>query len=375
MSSKDANIFSKESLLETEAGRAMIKSAMFKSKQYKQFQYYRERAEEDISRLHNMFVDELMDKISNDDNPKDTLLKFVKEVGSKELMLEDDKISRIKEKLLDKATLSDRVSRIINSNFVKMTYPVFKALVDGADKYLSLNLTDEQKQDLVDGHIIAIDLSEPMDRIIDKDEDIDYLDDYRLMNPYILMIAREKISSFGSKVLDTFEQGFKDAREGQYMDYLIKKDISKLCYESMDVCYKKYRAVMGTAGKNMALASSLGEILYYGMAKAGECVGCGNEVEDSLKNNSIKIPSWPLYYAIYTSNTRKAFELTLKKADNYLEEARIALDMLPSDFHTKPFIEFLFLAVKHYNQYWYNQLLKQDPFDLFDEELKIILRS
>ena len=33
-----------------------------------------------------------------------------------------------------------------------------------------------------------IDLSEPMDRIVDKDEDLEYLDDYKFMNPYILAI-------------------------------------------------------------------------------------------------------------------------------------------------------------------------------------------
>ena len=43
---------------------------------------------------------------------------------------------------------------------------------------------------MIDGHIIAIDLSEPMDRIVDKDEDLEYLDEYKFMNPYILAMAR-----------------------------------------------------------------------------------------------------------------------------------------------------------------------------------------
>ena len=78
------------------------------------------------------------------------------------------------------------------------------------------------KQDIVDGHIIAIDLSEPMDRIVDKDEDLEYLDDYKLMNPYILKLAREKISKGGEDVLKEFEEGFKDARIGQYLDEKLK---------------------------------------------------------------------------------------------------------------------------------------------------------
>ena len=50
---------------------------------------------------------------------------------------------------------------------------------------------------MVEGHILAIDLSEPMDRIVDKDEDLEFLDDYKLMNPYILKLARDKISKGG----------------------------------------------------------------------------------------------------------------------------------------------------------------------------------
>ena len=59
------------------------------------------------------------------------------------------------------------------------------------------SISSEVRTTIIDGHIIAIDLSEPMDRIIDKDEDLDYLDDYRLMNPYILEVARQKISVGG----------------------------------------------------------------------------------------------------------------------------------------------------------------------------------
>ncbi|RMF31485.1 MAG: hypothetical protein D6752_02140, partial [Candidatus Nitrosothermus koennekii] len=358
MSSKDEHIFSKEGLMSTHAGRDIMKQAMFKSKAYKQFQYYKESSEDNINKFIERFTTQLYDYIRNDKNHKDTLDKFVKEVGSEELSLEEDNIAIIKERLSDINTLRDRVNRIINSNFVKMTLPVFTALLDGADKYYSLNLSREDKNDLIDGHIIAIDLSEPMDRIIDKDEDLEYLDDYRLMNPYILKIARDKISKFGDQVLETFENGFKDAREGQYIDYIMKKN-RKINYELMDVCYKKYRAIMGTAGKNMALAREpLGEIFYYGMAKAGESVGCGNELEDSLKNKSIKIPSWPLYYISLTDDIKEALDLTLQKSDLYLEEAKLALDMLPDRFDTKPFIEFLFLTVKHYNQYWYNKAVK-----------------
>ena len=55
-----------------------------------------------------------------------------------------------------------------------------------------------------------------MDRIVDKDEDLEYLDDYKFMNPYILAIARNNIAQGGDAVLKAFEEGFRNARIGQY---------------------------------------------------------------------------------------------------------------------------------------------------------------
>jgi len=129
--------------------------------------------------------------------------------------------------------------------------------------------------------------------------------------------------------------------------------------------------VMGTAGRNMALnRRPLSDIFHLGMAKAGECVGCGNEIEDAIKNDAVKIPSWPLYFILNTSNVRRGFELTMAKSDLYLEEATIALDMLPENFQLKPFLEFLFLTVHHYNQYWYNQFLHHTSFDKFHKRIE-----
>ena len=34
------------------------------------------------------------------------------------------------------------------------------------------------------------------------------------------------------------------------------------------------------------------------MAKAAESVGCGNEIEDTIRDKAVKIPSWPLYYSL-----------------------------------------------------------------------------
>lgn len=376
MSSKDENIFSKESLTTTDAGKDILKQAVFHGKGYKQFQHYKEKSEEEFPRFVKRFVSDLYAQIKNDQNPSATLSAFISEVGADELSLDGSKISNVKQRLLDLNTLTDTVQRILNSNYVKMTYPVFHALLDGANSYLNLQISEEIRNALIDGHIIAIDLSEPMDRIIDRDEDLDYLDYYKLINPYILNLARTKIGKCGEDVSKSFEQGFKDARIGQYVDYKLKMNPTSISDESMAECYKKYRAVMGTAGKNMALSRQpLAEIFYLGMARAGESVGCGNEIEDSLKNGAIKVPSWPLYYAINTNDVRKAFKLTIRKSELYLEDARMALEMLPDNFETKPFLDFLFLTVKHYNQFWYNRLKKEDPFAGFEQKLSAIAKN
>ena len=127
---------------------------------------------------------------------------------------------------------------------------------------------------------------------------------------------------------------------------------------------------MGPAGRNMALnRKPLGDIFHLGMAKAGESVGCGNEIQDAINNGCIKIPSWPLYYSFVTGDVKKGFELTVTKGKNYLEDAKIALDMLPWDFNYKPFLEFLFLAVSHYNQYWFHELTRRDMFALLQKNM------
>jgi len=43
--------------------------------------------------------------------------------------------------------------------------------------------------------------------------------------------------------------------------------------------------------------------------------------------------------------------------------------MLPWDFNYKPFLEFLFLAVSHYNQYWFHELTRRDMFALLQKNM------
>ena len=372
MSGKDEHIFTKAALVSTRSGKEILKRILLRENGYKQFAKYQQKYEKEFDDFTKRFIMSLHQRINYDSSPSATMKKFTGEIGSSELILDDTKLNDVKTRLSRPEILADRIRRILNSNFVKMTFPVFNALFDGASSYYKEEISKDVKNSIIDGHIIAIDLSEPMDRIIDEDEDTEYLDDYKLMNPYILEIAREKISIGGDSVLKAFEEGFKDARLGQYIDYKMKTKSESINYENMIISYKKYRAVMGTAGRNMAFnRPPLGDIFHLGMANAAECVGCGNEIQDAIKQQSIKIPSWPLYYSLISKDVRKAFEITMKKSEIYLKEADLALRMLPSDFQLKPFLEFLFLTVNHYNQYWYNELVRGDMLDSFQKDLNM----
>ena len=369
MSGKDQSVVSKEALMSTKPGKQIMKQGLFKSKGYKLFNKYKEETENDFPNFAERFAQGLLNEIKSDPSPNSTQQAFADEVGSTEIILQASEIDPIKSKLENLDILKDRVLRILNSNFVKMTFPVFNALFDGASRHTGKN-DPQLRQDMVEGHILAIDLSEPMDRIVDKDEDLEFLDDYKLMNPYILKLARDKISKGGELVLKEFEEGFKDARVGQYLDEKLKSKPTTITEEEMNLSYKKYRAVMGTAGRNMALAERpLGEIFYLGMARAAEGVGCGNEIEDSIKNGFVKVPSWPLYYSLLANDVRTGFELTLEKSNLYLQDARLALKLLPEDFSHTEFLEFLFLTVEHYNQYWFNQLQKTNKWAEFESNL------
>lgn len=375
MSSKDEFIFKKSALMSTKSGKDILKHIILRETGYKQFHKYSQNNEEEFREFTKRYLLSLHTQIISDPNPSTTMKKFSEEVGSTELDLNDHKIDEVKTRISRPEILADRVDRLLNSNFVVMTFPVLHALFDGASQYQKETIPDEMRNAIIDGHIIAIDLSEPLDRIIDKDEDLDYLDDYKLMCPYILEIARQKISRGGESVLKAFEEGFKDAKIGQYIDLKLKTRPESISDENMIGCYKKYRSIMGTAGRNMALnRKPLADIYHLGMAKAGESVGCGNEIQDAIRNGQIKIPSWPLFFAILSGDVKKGFELTIKKGKNYLEEAKLALEILPEDFQYKPFLEFLFLTVSHYNQYWYNELNRRDLFALLQKNMNGTLK-
>ena len=368
MIGKDPSATSKEALMTTAPGKQMLKAGLLRSKGYKQFSAYKKETEDGFGSFADRFARDLRSAITSDGSPSSTQQSFEQESGQTGLALESADLDAARARLSDIGAVSDRVSRILDSNFVKMTFPVMYGLFDAAAVHEGRD--SKLRQDMVEGHMLAIDLSEPMDRIADKDEDLEYLDDYRLMCPYILGMARERISKGGSEVLESFERGFAEAREGQKIDEQLKSRPNNMSAEDLDSSYRKYRSVMGTAGRNMALARRpLGEVFYAGMAHSAEAAGCGNEIEDSLKLGRVKIPSWPLYYTLLCGDVERGFDLALKRADAYVRSARLALESLPEKFEHRDFLEFLFLAIDHYNRFWHGRLSKSAPWDIMASNL------
>lgn len=372
MSGKDDYIFKKQNLLTTQSGRKIFKSGLIRDNKYKSFKFYLNNSKKEYDGFVQRYKEGIYGLIKTDSSPLQTHRNFINEIGgTHELELPSNEIEGLRLKLEDPADLFDRIDRILNSNFIKMTFPVFYALFDGYAQ--STGLTDNNmRNNVIDGHLIAIDLSEPMDRILDKDEDLEYLTDYKFINPYILLLAKQKLGATAPEVLKEFQSGFGDALLGQQIDYDLKTKKLELTYDNLERSYKKYRSVLGTAGRNMSLNQRpLSEIYYIGMAKAAECVGCGNEIQDAIVTKGIKSPSWPLFYSNLTHDVKLGFRLTLEKSKSYLSEASLALEMLDNDMKIKPFLEFLFLTVSHYNEFWYRELVTKrgDLLSKFQNEL------
>ena len=366
----------RDALLGTGPGRRIARQGLLKSRGYRMFSRYRAEYEARFPGFADSLAAELHGMIAGDGDAVGTQRRFAEEVGDEAMALEPGAIGPVRARLAAPGAVRDRVGRLLDSNFVKMTFPVFSALYDAA----AASRGEEAgagggdgglKGDVVEGHVVAIDLSEPMDRIADRDEDLEYLDDYRLMNPHMLAVARRRIGRGGAAVLGAFEEGFRSAREGQAIDVALKSDPLSATAELMEGSYAKYRAVMGTAGRNMALAERpLGEVFALGMAGAAECAGCGNEIEDALKGGRVKVPSWPMYYSLLAGgDARRGFEAAMEKGRLYLREARAALGMLPDGFSHREFLEFLFLAIEHYNEFWYARLSRAGMWERLEATL------
>jgi len=138
VSGKDQSVVSKEALMSTKPGKQILKQGLFKSKGYKLFKKYKEETETEFPNFAKRFAADLLKQIKEDSSPNSTQQAFAEEVGSSEIILQSSEIDPIKSKLESPDVLQDRVMRILNSNFVKMTFPVFNALYDAAADYYGI---------------------------------------------------------------------------------------------------------------------------------------------------------------------------------------------------------------------------------------------
>jgi hypothetical protein len=169
MSGKDDYIFNKQNLLTTKSGRKIFNSGLIRDKKYTSFKFYINKSKKEYDGFVQRYKDGIYGLVKSDSSPIQTHRHFINEIGgTHELELAPQEIESLKLKLEDPADLFDRINRILNSNFIKMTFPVFYALFDGYAESTGLN-DDKMRNNVIDGHLIAIDLSEPMDRILDKD--------------------------------------------------------------------------------------------------------------------------------------------------------------------------------------------------------------
>lgn len=143
MSSKDDFVFSKGALMSTKAGKEILKQALLRERGYKQYNKYKLKYETEFEDFTKRFLLSLHQRITSDTSPSSTLSKFAEEVGSQEMELDSSKIENIKNRLSRPEILADRVQRILDSNFVKMTFPVFNALFDGSVSYFKEDLSNE----------------------------------------------------------------------------------------------------------------------------------------------------------------------------------------------------------------------------------------
>ena len=63
----------------------------------------------------------------------------------------------------------------------------------------------------------------------------------------------------------------------------------------------------------------------------------------------------------------------MKKSKIYSDDAKIALNMLPQEYPIMPFLEFLFLTINHYNEYWYNEMVRRNLFPYFEKNTNVLV--
>lgn len=370
------NIFSYNVLKQTSAGQEIINNRYYNdllvkdniliNKQLK----FREQFVYDINNLISSY-DNIYTIFNEFIHYMDKDLAKVISIQYKDFSFED--LDEIKNSLLsaNSQLLLYNINSIFNSNFIITTHPILEILLNGAIKHYSANsniyINDEDKFELIYVHILALSLAEQLDRIMDKDEYLESLPYYKFIAPFTFKIIINKINKLN--ILNSAVEAFSKACKGQYKDYVLQSS-DMLSENAIEECYDgKYGAVIGAAGKHMALYIErklslcnhelLSDLFMKGMSTAAKSMGCGNEMEDYYKNNNASL--WIRYYNQETNNIKIAITRTFERSNSYLSEAYKIyrklddIDTFPA--YEKHFIQFMLLIIKHYNEYWYNRLI------------------
>src|SRR5262245_680339 len=99
MSTKDEITFSKGALMSTKSGKLIMKQILLQEKGYKQYSKYKANAEKEFPEFTKRFLLSLHEQIISDPNPNSTIKKFIEEIGSSELSLQDSEIQTVKSRL------------------------------------------------------------------------------------------------------------------------------------------------------------------------------------------------------------------------------------------------------------------------------------
>ncbi len=131
-SNKDDSTFNKVNLLKTPSGRKILKKGIIKDEGFRQFKKYVDLSKKEYDGFVLRFKTDICGLLNSDSVPHSTHDEFINEIGgSNDLRLDSKDFPKVKNNLLEGDNLFDRIKRILNSNFVKMTFPVFYALYDG----------------------------------------------------------------------------------------------------------------------------------------------------------------------------------------------------------------------------------------------------
>lgn len=345
-----------------------------RSKAWKQFLFYREKSKDRLQSFHRKLLKELHQKIKNDENPYGSASSLAEELGFTELNYNTRKEAlQAKERLEDEKLLEERLYQLEETKFIKTTAPFFEGIIDAISKLE--RQPEEEMEQIYYGHYCAIQVSDGGDRIIDKDEELNRLEDYKLMVAHVDRIATENIEPY-PEVYKSYVEGLKLAKIGQRRDRELKENPRLITYQRMEECYLKVFEPIGRTARNLTKnIQPYAELLHVGAGKISSVMMIGDEEQDLIEGGKIEVPSWILYYSMQKGDIMEGLKLTLEKAKKYEEEARIMYKMLPGDFPIKPLLSLLFPFSRFFVKQQYQRVLSDAHLSTFQQQLEDLLEK